>query len=85
MERKREEGRGGREGEREGRREGRREGEGGRERREERRERGREGGIEGGTFIHTPTYIVHMHTLICTLTAVASWQVRTCISLPCYS
>ena len=38
--------------------------EGGRERREERREGGREGGIEGGTFIHTPTYIVHMHTLI---------------------
>ena len=50
---------------------------------EERREGGREGGIEGGTFIHTqyiyihtPTYIVHMHTLICTLTAAASWQVR---------
>ena len=70
---------GGREGRQKGREGGR---EGGREREGGKggREGGREGGIEGGTFIHkqyihTPTYII-MHTLICTLTAAASWQVR---------
>ena len=73
-ERKREEERG-REGEKEGGREGKEGGKGWRKGwRKEGKEGEREGEREGLTFIHTPPYIVHMHTLICTLTAAASWQ-----------